>query len=175
MTKEEKNQIIDSLSHQLNVSPNFYITDIGDMTVSTTSELRRLCFRKEVQLKVVKNSLLRKAMEKSDKNLSGLYDTLKGSTSIMFTETGNVPAALIKEFKTKFKSEKPILKGAYVQESIYTGDNLIDILINVKSKNEVIADVIAMLQSPAKNVISALQSGGHKLSGILKTLSEKES
>lgn len=175
MTKEEKNQIIDSLSHQLNVSPNFYITDIGDMTVSTTSELRRLCFRKEVQLKVVKNSLLRKAMEKSDKNLSGLYDTLKGSTSIMFTETGNVPATLIKEFKTKFKSEKPILKGAYVQESVYTGDNLIEILINVKSKNEVIADVIAMLQSPAKNVISALQSGGHKLSGILKTLSEKES
>ncbi len=175
MTKEEKNQIIDSLSHQLNVSSNFYITDIGDMTVSTTSELRRLCFRKEVQLKVVKNSLLRKAMEKSDKNLSGLFDTLKGSTSIMFTETGNVPAVLIKEFKTKFKSEKPILKGAYVQESVYTGDNLIDILINVKSKNEVIADVIAMLQSPAKNVISALQSGGHKLSGILKTLSEKES
>lgn len=175
MTKEEKDQIIDSLSNQLNVSPNFYITDIGDMTVSTTSELRRLCFKKEVKLKVVKNSLLRKAMEKSDKNLSELYQTLKGSTSIMFTESGNVPALLIKEFKTKFKSEKPVLKGAYVQESVYTGDNLIEVLISVKSKNEVIADVIAMLQSPAKNVISALQSGGHKLSGILKTLSEKES
>jgi len=175
MTKEEKDQIIDSLSHQLNVSPNFYITDIGDMPVSTTSELRRICFRKEVKLKVVKNTLLRKAMEKSDKELEDLYGTLKGSTSIMFTETGNVPAVLIKEFKTKFKSEKPILKGAYVQESVYTGDNLIDVLISVKSKNEVIADVIAMLQSPAKNVISALQSGGHKLSGILKTLSEKES
>jgi len=175
MTKEEKDQIIDSLSHQLNVSPNFYITDIGDMPVSTTSELRRLCFRKEVKLKVVKNSLLRKAMERSDKNLSGLFGILKGSTSIMFTETGNVPAILIKEFKSKFKSEKPILKGAFVQESVYTGDNLLEILISIKSKNEVIADVIAMLQSPAKNVISALQSGGHKLSGILKTLSEKES
>jgi len=174
MNKAEKNQIIDSLSGQLNEFEHFYLTDIGDLNSERTSELRRLCFKKEITLKVVKNTLLKQAMERSDKDLESLYDILKGSTSIMFTETGNGPAKLIKEFRKKFKSEKPLLKGAFVEESSYVGENQLDALENIKSKNEVIADIIALLQSPAKNVISALQSGGQKLSGILETLSEKE-
>nr|NQU94053.1 50S ribosomal protein L10 [Bacteroidota bacterium] len=174
MNKAEKNQIIDSLSSQLNEFNNFYLTDIGDLTVERTSQLRRLCFKKEIKLKVVKNTLLRQAMERSEKDLEPLYDILTGSTSIMFTESSNVPAKLIKEYRKKFKSVKPILKGAYVEESTYIGEDQLDALENIKSKNEVIADIIALLQSPAKNVISALQSGGHKLSGILETLSEKE-
>lgn len=174
MTKEEKNQNIEILSQQLNEASNFYLTNISDLASEATTQLRRLCFNKQVKLQVVKNTLLRKAMEKSDKDLAVLYDTLKGSTSIMFTETGNAPAKLIKEFRKKFQSEKPVLKGAYVEESVYIGEDQLDILENIKSKNELIADVIAALQSPAKNVISALQSGGQTLSGILQTLSEKE-
>jgi len=173
MTKEEKNQIIETLTKELNETPNFYLTDIGGLTVEKTGELRRLCFKRSVKLKVVKNTLLRKAMENSEKDLNELYETLKGPNSIMYTETGNLPAKLIKEFKTKFKLDKPILKGAYVEESAYIGENQLDVLENIKSKNEVIADIIALLQSPAKNVISALQSGGHKISGILETLSER--
>ncbi len=174
MTKAEKNQIIEILTKELNESPNFYLTDIGGLTVERTGDLRRLCFKRDVKLKVVKNTLLRIAMEKSEKDLGALYDTLKGPNSIMFTEAGNVPAKLIKEFRKKYKIEKPVLKGAYVEESAYIGENQLDVLENIKSKNEVIADIIALLQSPAKNVISALQSGGHKLSGILETLSERE-
>ncbi len=173
MTKTEKNQIIETLVKELNESPNFYLTDIGGLTVESTGELRRLCFKRKVKLKVTKNTLLRKAMEKSEKELNELYDTLKGPNSIMFTEAGNTPARLIKEFRKKFKSEKPLLKGAYVEESAYIGEDQLDILENIKSKNEVIADIIAILQSPTKNVISALQSGGHKISGILETLSER--
>ncbi len=173
MTIKEKNQIIETLTKELNETSNFYLTDIGGLTVEKTGNLRRLCFKKDVRLKVVKNTLLRKAMEQSEKELDDLYETLVGPNSIMFTETGNVPAKLIKEFRLKFKSEKPILKGAYVEESAYIGADQLDALENIKSKNEVIGDIIALLQSPAKNVISALQSGGQKLSGILETLAEK--
>ncbi len=175
MTKAEKNQIIESLSEQLNNASNFYITNTGNLTVETINELRRVCFKNEIKLKVVKNTLLQKAMENAGKDFSELYGALIGPTSIMFTETANLPAKMIKEFRKKFKTDKPALKAAYVEESIYVGEDKLDLLENIKSKNEVIADVIALLQSPAKNVISALQSGGHKLSGILKTLSEKES
>jgi len=175
MTREEKNQTIETLSQQLNESANFYLTNIGDLNSDITSELRRMCYKNQIKLLVVKNTILRKAMEKSDKDLDALFDTLKGPTSIMFTEVSNAPAKLIKEFRKKFKAEKPLLKGAYVEESHYIGENQLDALENIKSKNEVIADIIALLQSPAKNVISALQSGGQKLSGILQTLSEKES
>jgi large subunit ribosomal protein L10 len=175
MTKAEKTKIIEALSEQLGNASNFYITNTGELTVETINELRRTCFKNEIQLKVVKNTLLQKAMEKSGKDFSELYDSLVGPTSVMFTETANVPAKMIKEFRKKFKTTKPALKAAYVEESIYVGEDKLDLLENIKSKNEVIADVIALLQSPAKNVISALQSGGHKLSGIIKTLSEKES
>lgn len=174
MTRDEKNQAIETLSVKLNESANFYLTNIGDLDSSRTSDLRRMCFKNDISLLVVKNTLLRKAMEKSDKDFEELFDILKGPTSVMFTEVGNAPAKLIKEFRKKFNSEKPILKGAYVEESTYVGENQLDILEKIKSKNEVIADIVALLQSPAKNVISALQSGGQTLTGILKTLSEKE-
>ena len=171
MRKEEKNQLIDTLTQQLESSNNVYITDISDLNVEVTGKLRRLCFRKDVKLIVVKNTLLRKAMEKSEKDFSGLYDALKGATSIMLSEINNGPAKLIKEFRKT--SSKPILKGAYVEEMSFLGDENLDTLVNIKTKNELIADIILALQSPANNVISALQSGGHKLSGVLKTLSER--
>lgn len=172
MRKEEKSQLIDTLTEQLQNCNNIYITDISDLNVEVTSRLRRLCFKKEVKLIVVKNTLLRKAMERSDKDFSGLYNTLKGATSIMLSEVNNEPAKLIKEFRKT--SAKPILKGAYVEEMSFVGDNSLDMLISIKSKNELIGDIVLALQSPARNVISALQSGGQKLSGVLKTLSERE-
>lgn len=173
MKKEEKSQLIDSLVEKITNNNYIYITDISDLNVETTSKLRRLCFKKNVTLQVVKNSLLKKAMEKSNKNFDSLYEVLKGSTSIMLSDTGNIPAKLIKEFR-KGPIKKPILKGAYIEEMCFVGDDKLDALINIKSKNEVIADIIALLQSPAKNVISALQSSKEKLAGIVKTLSEKE-
>lgn len=171
MRKEEKNQLIGSLADQLNENKNIYIADISDLNAEVTSSLRRICFKRNIKLTVVKNTLLKRAMEKSEKNLEELYDALKGPTSLMFAEAGNVPAKLIKEFRKT--SNRPVLKGAYVEEVTYLGDDQLEILINIKSKNELIADIILLLQSPAKNVISALQSGGQNLTGILKTLSEK--
>ena len=173
MTKEEKNQFIDSLKEQLNNSNYFYLTDISDLNSEATTNLRRLCFKMDVKLQMVKNSLLQKAMEQTEKDLEPLYEVLKGSTSIMWAEAGSVPAKLIKEFRKKQKQEKPLLKGAYVEEMSYVGEDQLDLLVNIKSKNELIGDIIGLLQSPAKNVISALQSGGQTLSGVIKTLSEK--
>ena len=170
MRKEDKSQLIETLTEDLKAAKYLYITDISDMNVENTSKLRRLCFKKEVKLVVVKNTLFHKAMEKSGKDFGTLYDVLKGHTSIMIAEQGNVPAKLIKEFRKT--SAKPLLKGAYVEEMTFIGDNQLDALIAIKTKNELIADVIALLNSPAKNVISALQSSGQKLSGVLKTLSE---
>jgi large subunit ribosomal protein L10 len=171
MRKEDKSQLIETLTEDLKAAKYLYITDISDMNVENTSKLRRLCFKREVKLVVVKNTLLHKAMEKSGKDFGTLYDVLKGHTSIMIAEQGNVPAKLIKEFRKT--SAKPLLKGAYVEEMTFIGDNQLDALMAIKTKNELIADVIALLNSPAKNVISALQSGGQKLSGVLKTLSER--
>ena len=171
MRKEDKKQLIDSLAQQLTDNNNFYITDVSDLNAEASSNLRRLCFKHGIKMRVVKNTLLKKAMENVDKDYEELYVTLKGNTSIMFAEGGNVPAKMIKEFRKK--SEKPIIKGAYIEEMTYIGDDQLNFLISIKSKNELIADVIALLQSPAKNVVSALQSGGSQLSGILKTLSEK--
>ena len=171
MRKEEKSQLIDKLAEQLQNYNNIYITDISDLNVEVTSRLRRLCFRKDVKLIVVKNTLLRKAMDKTDKDFSELYGSLVGATSIMLSEVNNEPAKVIKEFRKT--NAKPILKGAYVEEMSFMGDQNLDTLVNIKSKNELIADIILALQSPANNVISALQSGGHILSGVLKTLSER--
>jgi large subunit ribosomal protein L10 len=153
------------------VASSFYIADTSTLNAAATSRLRRTCFKKNVQLQVVKNSLLQKAMERSGKEFSELFPVLTGPTSIMFSEVANDPAKLIKEFRKT--APKPILKGAYVEECIYLGDNQLDALVNIKSKYELIGDLIGLLQSPSKNVISALQSGGSKLSGIVKTLSEK--
>lgn len=173
MTREEKSQVIEDLTAKLSDGNVIYLADISGLNALDTSNLRRACFKANVKLAVVKNTLLAKAMEKSDKEFGELPNTLKGNTSLMLSETGNAPAKLIKEFRKKNKGEKPILKGAYVEEAVYIGDDQLDMLVNIKSKEEVIADIIGLLQSPAKNVISALQSGGNKLSGILKTLSEK--
>lgn len=172
MKKEEKHQVIESLAEQLKTNDIFYLTDTSELNVETVNQLRRLCFRKNVKLEVVKNTLLRKAMEKCEKELEPLYEILKGPTSIMFSDTGNVPARLIKEFRKT--SPKPLLKAAYVQEAIYLGDSQLDILTNLKSKEELIGDIIGLLQSPAKNVISALKSGGNTIAGVVKTLSEKK-
>ncbi|MCK9399845.1 MAG: 50S ribosomal protein L10 [Bacteroidales bacterium] len=172
MTREEKDQMIDSLAETLKSSNTVYLTDISKLNSSNSTRLRSLCFKRNVTLQVVKNTLLKKAMEKSEKNFEGLFGILHGPTSLMISDSGNVPAKLIKEFRKT--SDKPILKGAYVQEMVFVGDDQLDLLMALKSKNELIADVLALLQSPVKNVISGLQSGGHKLSGILKTLSEKE-
>jgi len=173
MRKEEKKQLIDSLTQQLTDNSNFYLTDISTLNAASTSNLRRLCFKYEIKMLVVKNTLLKKAMETAERDYEELYETLKGNTSIMFAEAGNAPAKLIKEFRKNAKSDLPILKGAYIEEMSYLGDDQLDFLSSIKSKDELIADVIALLQSPAKNVVSALQSGGGKLAGILKTLSEK--
>ncbi len=170
--REEKNAIIADLTDQLNKTTHFYLTDISGLNAVDTSSLRRKCFENEIKLMMVKNTLIKNALEKSNGSFDELYGVLKENTSVMFCETGNVPAKLIKEFRKN--KEKPLLKAAYVEESIYIGDEMLDALANLKSKEELVADVIALLQSPAKNVVSALQSGGQKITGILKTLSEKE-
>ncbi len=171
MTREEKSQVIQDLTAQLADTNTIYLADISGLDALTTSNLRRACFKANVKLAVVKNTLLSKAMEASDKEFGELQDILKGNTSLMIAEAGNAPAKVIKEFRKK--SDKPLLKGAYVEEAIYVGDEQLDALVNIKSREELIGDIITILQSPAKNVVSALQSGGGKLSGILKTLSEK--
>ncbi|SDB47417.1 LSU ribosomal protein L10P [Flavobacteriaceae bacterium MAR_2010_188] len=172
MTREEKSQVIEDLTAQLENASNIYLADISGLNAVNTSNLRRACFKADVQLAVVKNTLLAKAMEASEKDFGDLTSVLKGNTSVMYSETGNGPAKVIQAFRKK--SDKPLLKGAYIAESVYIGDNQLESLVNIKSKEEVVADVIALLQSPAKNVISALKSSGGKLAGILKTLSEKE-
>ena len=172
MTREEKSQVIETLTAQLSDNANIYLADISGLDAGNTSNLRRACFKAGVQLAVVKNTLLKKAMESSDKDFGELTGILKGNTSLMFSETGNAPAKVIKEFRKK--SDKPLLKGAYIQESIYVGDNQLDSLVDLKSKDELIGEIIGLLQSPAKNVVSALKSSGGKLTGIVKTLSERE-
>jgi len=172
MTREEKSQVIETLTAQLSDNANIYLADISGLDAGNTTNLRRACFKAGVQLAVVKNTLLKKAMESSDKDFGELTGILKGNTSLMFSETGNAPAKVIKEFRKK--SDKPLLKGAYIQESIYVGDNQLDSLVDLKSKDELIGEIIGLLQSPAKNVISALKSGGSTIAGLVKTLSEKE-
>ena len=171
MTREEKSQVIEDLKAKLAESSNFYLTDISGLNAVTTSDLRRACFKANVQLSVVKNTLLEKAMEASEKDFGELPSTLKGNTSVMYSETGNAPAKVIKAFRKK--SEKPFLKGAYIEEAVYIGDDQLDMLVNIKSREELIGDIIGLLQSPAKTVVSALQSSGGKLSGIIKTLSQR--
>jgi len=172
MRREEKNVIIESLAEKLKEYSHFYLTDTADLNAADTSSLRRKCFEHDIKLVVVKNTLLKRALEMSGIDFEELYPVLKGTTSIMFTQNGNSPAKLIKEFRKEH--DKPLLKAAYVQESIYIGDTMIDSLISIKTKEELIGDIILLLQSPAGSVISALQSGGNKLHGVLETLSKKE-
>jgi len=172
MKREDKSNLINSLTAQINSSSHFYLADISALNSVVTSALRRECYKQDIKLQVVKNTLLKKALENSEKNASELYSVLEDNTSIMFSEVGNSPAKLIKEFRRKNK--KPILKAAFVEEACYIGDEQLDYLTNVKSRDELIADIVALLQSPIKNVVSQLQSGGQTLTGVLKTLSDKE-
>jgi len=171
MKREEKDLIIESIVKQIGAYPHLYLTDTSCLNAEQTSALRRKCFENEIQLIVVKNTLLKKAMEKYNGKFDELYPVLKSNTAVMLSNNANSPAKMIKDFRKK--GTKPSLKGAFVQESVYIGDNQIDALISVKSKEELVGDIIALLQSPAKTVISQLQSAGGKLGGILKTLSER--
>ncbi len=172
MRREEKNAIIDSLAEKLDEYSHFYLTDTAQLNAADTSALRRKCFEKEILLVVVKNTLLRRALEKSEKDFDELYNVLEGSTSVMFSNTGNIPAKLIQDFRKKH--DKPVLKAAFVEESVYVGDNELDVLVAIKSKDELLGDLIALLQSPVTNVMSALQSGSGTIHGVLETLSQRD-
>ena len=176
MRKEDKGVIIGQLTEVLKEYPNFYLTDIEAMDAEKTSQLRRECFKREGKLGVVKNNLLKKALDNLEGDYSELTGALKGNTAVMFSQVANAPARLIKDFTKDAKKDqpaKPVFKAAYVQESFYVGAENLEALVNIKSKNELIADVIALLESPAKNVISALQSSGQTIHGLLKTLEER--
>ncbi len=173
MRKEDKYSVVENISNTLKEYSCVYLTETAGLNAEKTSELRRACAKADVKLVVVKNTLLKKAMEQSDIDYSGLYPAMKGATSLMLSNTGNAPAKLLKSFIKK-DDTLPALKAAFVEETVYMGAEQLDFLASLKSKNELIADIVALLQSPAKNVISALQSGGNKLHGILETLSNKE-
>ena len=171
MNKQDKVKVVEELKSQLANYKSIYLTDIAGLDAVQTSKLRRECFNSDVKLSVVKNTFLERAMSESDNEFGELKDLLKGNTTIMLSKVGNSPAKVIKKFRKD--GDKPILKGAFVDEAIYVGDNHIEALFNLKSKEEVIGEIITLLQSPAKNVISALKSSSGKIAGLVKTLSEK--
>ena len=173
MKKEDKSAIIKQLESTTNEYAHFYLADIGGLNAAETSELRRVCYKQDIKLVVVKNTLLEKALESSSVDFSEIYGSLKGETSLLLSNIGNAPAKLIKDFSKASKSKKPVLKAAYVEESFYIGADQLDALVSVKSKNELLGELIGLLQSPAKNVVSALQSGGTTIHGVLKTLAER--
>ena len=173
MRKEDKAAAIEMIGKTLDEYSCVYLTTTSGLNAEKTSALRRACFNDQIKMLCVKNTLLKKAFEASEKDYSELYDLLHGETTLMLSNVGNAPAKLIKKFRDK-NDTIPMLKGAYVEETVYVGEASLDALANIKSKNELIADIVAVLQSPAKNVVSALQSGGNKLHGILETLSNKE-
>lgn len=172
MTKEQKAQYIDELAAELSTAGIFYLADTSELSVETINQLRRRCFQSNIRLKVVKNTLLSKAMQKVEgKDYGQLEEVLAGPTSIMFSEVGNLPAKIIKDFRKK--NAKPILKGAFIDEAVFIGDNQLEALSTLKSKEELLGEIVGLLQSPAKNVISALKGQGGKIAGILKTLEER--
>lgn len=174
MRKEDKGLIIEQLKGYINEYPHFYLTDIEALNADKTMALRRACNKSEIKLVVVKNTLLRSALAASEVDFAPIYSVLKGNTAIMFSQSANAPAKLIKDFTKDSKGEgKPQLKAAYAQEGIYVGAQNLDALVSIKSKEELLGDVIALLESPAKNVISALQSAGQTIHGVLKTLEER--
>jgi len=172
MTKAEKNQLIEDLAVTLTENDVVYLADTSELNAEATSNLRRTCFTQGIKLNVVKNTLLMKAFERVDgKDFSGLYDVLAGPTAVLLSDTGNAPAKLIKEFRKKHP--KPLLKGAYVEEMCYVGDDQLQTLVDIKSREELIGEVVALLQSPIQNVVGALKSGGNTVAGLVKTLSER--
>jgi large subunit ribosomal protein L10 len=171
MRKEEKHEVVLALTETIAEYGNFYITDTANLSVAKVNDIRRKCFENGIKMQVAKNKLIRKAMEASEGDFSEMFDVLKGSSSILFSKTANAPAKLIKQLRRT--GDKPVLKAAYIDSSVFIGDNQLDALVNLKSKEQLVADIIALLQSPAKNVISGLQSGKNKLAGIVKTLQER--
>ncbi len=171
MRKEEKHDVVLALKETIEEYGNFYITDTANLSVAKVNDIRRKCFESDIKMQVAKNTLIRKAMEASGGDYSEMFDVLKGSSSIMFSKSANAPAKLIKLLRKQ--GDKPVLKAAYIDSAVFIGDNQLDALVNLKSKEQLVADIIALLQSPAKNVIGALQSGGNKLAGIVKTLQER--
>ena len=171
MNKEEKHDLVLALSEQMKEYGNFYITDTSDLTVAKVNNIRRKCFESNITMQVAKNSLIKKAMEAAGGDFTQMYDVLKGSSSILFSKSATAPAKLIKQLRKQ--GDKPILKAAYIDSAIFVGDNQIDTLMTLKSKEQLIGEIIGLLQSPAKNVVSALQSGGNKLAGIVKTLQDR--
>jgi len=171
MTREEKNGVIDEIASLLENNSSFYLADISGLSAAKTSLLRRQCFGSNIKLTVAKNTLIKKALERSDKDFGNLFEVLTGGTSILVAEDYKAPAKLIKQFRKS--SDKPILKGAFVQDTVFIGDDQLDTLIKIKSKNELIGEVIGLLQSPAKNVISGLKGSGQKIAGLVKTLQER--
>jgi len=174
MTREEKGKIIDELTEKFSANTHFYITDAGGFTVAQINAFRRICFQTGVEYGVYKNTLIQKALEKNGATYEPIYKALTGFSGVIFSkESGNAPAKAIKEFRKKLEG-KPVLKAASIDSDIFIGDENLNMLSELKSKNELIGDVIALLQSPAKNVVSALLSGKNKLAGIVKTLEERQ-
>lgn len=174
MTKTQKNEAIEVLKEKFSQYTNFYLADSSSLTVAQVNALRRVCFEKKVEMRVAKNTLIRKALESiNSKGYAGVYDSLNGQTAIMFSENAKEPAVIISSFRKSNNAEKPIMKAAFIDTDVFVGDDQLESLSRLKSKHELIGEIIGLLQSPAKNVISGLQSGGNKLAGILKTLSEK--
>jgi large subunit ribosomal protein L10 len=171
MRKEEKHEVVLALTETIAEYGNFYITDTANLSVAKVNDIRRKCFESDIKMQVAKNKLIRKAMEASEGDFSEMFDVLKGSSSILFSKSANAPAKLIKQLRKS--GDKPVLKAAYIDSAVFIGDNQLDALVNLKSKEQLVADIIALLQSPAKNVISALQSGGNTIAGLVKTLSER--
>jgi large subunit ribosomal protein L10 len=171
MNKEEKYDLVLALTEQMKEFGNFYITDTSDLTVAKVNNIRRQCFEADITMQVAKNSLIKKAMEAAGGDFSEIYDVLKGSSSILFSKSATAPAKLIKQLRKK--GDKPLLKAAYIDSAVFIGDNQLDALTKLKSKEQLIGEIVGLLQSPAKNVISALQSGGNILAGVVKTLQER--
>ena len=174
MTRQEKGQLIEELTEKLSNTGYFYVADASGLSVAETNAFRAFCYEKGVEYKVVKNSFTQKALEKQEADFSGMFDSLKGFSGILFSpEVGNAPAKVLKEFRKKHDLNKPLLKAAAIDTDVFVGEEHLTYLSELKSKNELIGDVIALLQSPAKNVVSALQSGGNKISGLVKALEER--
>ncbi len=171
MKKEEKYEVVNALAEQIREYGNFYITDTSNLTVAKVNSIRRKCFESDIKILVAKNSLIKKAVETIGGDFTPMYDALKGSSSVMFSKSSTAPAKLIKELRRS--GEKPLLKVAYIDSAFFIGDNQLDTLVNLKSKEQLVGEIIGLLQSPAKNVISALQSGGNILAGVVKTLQER--
>lgn len=171
MKKEEKYEVVNALTEQIKEYGNFYITDTSNLSVAKVNTIRRKCFESDIKIQVAKNSLIKKAVEAIGGDFTPMYDSLKGSSSVMFSKSSTAPAKLIKELRRT--GDKPLLKVAYIDASFFIGDNQLDTLVNLKSKEQLVGEIIGLLQSPAKNVISALQSGGNILAGLVKTLQER--